>query len=102
VPAASVSNDPPRTIWAANSRELSRRIEALSPGTRLDQAISDPANPNWRRPRRARAGPDGRDFSLPFDDEGRSGLIVRGHYQEPAWNNRNGNAGATFGLRTRF
>ena len=87
---------------AAKSRELSRRIEILSPGTKLGEPMADPENPAWRRRRADRAGPDGRDFAVPLDENGQSGLIARGHREDPAWNNPNGNIGATFGLRTRF
>jgi hypothetical protein len=102
VAAAAVAKDPPRITAAGNARELSRRIEILAPGMKLGQSIHDPENPRWRRPNAGRAGPDGRDFSVPFDDSGRAGIIARGHHEDPSWHNPHGNLGATFGLRTKF
>jgi hypothetical protein len=100
--AASTPEEPPRASAAAKTLELARRIDALSPGTKLDQPIHDPQNPPWRRARPGAAGPDGRELSLPFDDTGRAGFVARGYHQDPNWENPRGNVGATFGLRTRF
>jgi hypothetical protein len=87
---------------AARARELARRLEALSPGTRLDEPMLDRENPAWRRPRPGRPGPDGNSFSLPFDESGQAGFVARGYREDPRWNNPHGNTGATFGLRTKF
>jgi hypothetical protein len=100
--AASTPHEPPRTSAGAKARELARPIEALSPGTKLDEPIHDPQNPRWRRPRPSSAGPDGSDLAIPFDDSGRSGFVARGYHTDPNWENPRGTLGATFGLRTRF
>jgi hypothetical protein len=102
VAAATPLAEPARPGAAAKTRELSRRIEALAPGTKLDQPITDPENPAWRRGQAGRPGPDGRAFAVPLDDSGRSGFIARGFHQDPTWENPRGNTGATFGVRTKF
>jgi len=102
VPAASVPARPPADTAAARSRELSRRIGVLSPGAKLDEPITDSENPAWRRRPVDRPGADGKDFAVPFDDTGKTGLIARGYHQDPAWNNPHGALGATVGPRLRF
>jgi hypothetical protein len=102
VPAAAVPSQPPAETAAARTRELARRIGMLSPGAKLDEAIDDPDNPAWRRRPADRPGADGRDFAVPIDDTGKAGFIARGYHQNPAWNNPNGNLGATVGLRQKF
>jgi hypothetical protein len=87
---------------AARARELSRRIAILAPGMTLGHPVFDPENPPWRHKDLGRAGPDGRAFSMPFDDSGRAGFVARGYREEPSWDNPNGNTGATFGVRTKF
>jgi len=102
VAAAMPTEEPAHLGAAAKTRELSRRLEALLPGTKLDQPIADPDNPSWRRAQPGRPGPEGNALAFPFDDSGRAGLVARGYHQDPTWENPRGNIGATFGLRTRF
>ena len=102
MPAAAVPARPPAETAAARTRELARRIGMLAPGAKLDEAINDPDNPAWRRRRPDQAGADGRSFAVPIDDTGKAGFVARGYHQDPAWNNPNGNLGATFGLRQKF
>lgn len=102
VAAASVSEEAPRMTAAARTRELSRRLEALSPGTKLGEPMADPENPAWRRPRPGRPGPEGNSLSLPLDEKGQAGFVARGYHVQPDAQNPQGNTGATFGLRTKF
>jgi hypothetical protein len=102
VPAAAVSAPAPSTSAAAKTKELERRIEALSPGTRLGAAMADPENPSWRRARPGRPAGESNSLSVPFDDKGQSGFIARGYHQQPDVQAPNGNTGATFGVRTKF
>jgi len=102
VAAATPPEAPARPSAAGKTRELSRRLEALVPGSRLDQPIADPENPNWRRAHAGSPGAETRTFAVPFDDSGRSGFVARGYHQNPTWENPRGNIGATFGLRTKF
>ncbi|MGH7003962.1 MAG: hypothetical protein ACREIP_08445, partial [Alphaproteobacteria bacterium] len=87
VPAAAVPAQPPRQAAAAKTRDLARRIEALAPGTKLDQPMNDPDNPSWRRRHAERAGIEGRDFSMPIDQKGEAGFVARGYHQDPSWYN---------------
>ena len=102
VAAATPPAEPARTGAAAKTRELARRLEALSPGSRLDRPMTDSDNPSWRRAEPGRPGAETRTFAVPLDDSGRSGFIARGYHQVPTWENPRGNIGATFGLRTLF
>jgi hypothetical protein len=102
VPAAAVSEPAPNSSAAAKTKELERRIGILSPGTKLGEAMADPENPSWRRPRPGRPAGEANSLSVPFDDKGQSGFIARGYHQQPDVQVPNGNTGATFGLRTRF
>jgi hypothetical protein len=102
VPAASEPARPPADTAAARSRELSRRIDVLSPGAKLDEPFADRENPAWRKRAADRAGADGKDFAVPFDDTGKTGIIARGYHQDPAWNNPHGTLGATVGPRLKF
>lgn len=102
VAAASVSAAAPRMSAAARTRELSRRLEVLSPGTKLGVPMADPENPAWRRPRPGRAAAEGNSLSLPFDEQGQAAFVARGYHVEPNVQNPQGNTGAAFGLRTRF
>src|SRR5262245_22761805 len=47
VAAAATSEKAPEATAAARTRELERRLDILSPGTRLGEAITDPENPSW-------------------------------------------------------
>lgn len=102
VPAAAEPARPPADTAAARSRELSRRIGVLSPGAKLDEPFADRENPVWRKRAADRPGADGKDFAVPLDDSGKTGLIARGYHQDPAWNNTHGALGATVGPRLRF
>ena len=64
--------------------------------------MADPENPSWRRPRPGRPAGESNTFSLPLDEQGRSGFIARGYNVLPDVQNQHGNTGATFGLRTKF
>jgi hypothetical protein len=68
----------------------------LLPGTRLGEAMADPENPSWRRPRPGRPTSESNSLSLPFDDKGQSGFVARGYHAEPDVQNQRGNTGATF------
>jgi hypothetical protein len=102
VPAAAISEPPPRASAAASAKELERRIGILSPGAKLNEPMADRDNPSWRRARPGRPAADGQSLTLPFDDKGQAGFHARGYHAEPDVQNTKGNTGATFGLRTRF
>jgi hypothetical protein len=102
VAAAAPSENAPPTTAAARTRELERRIDALSPGARLGEPLADPENPSWRRARPGRPAGEHNSLSVPFDEKGQAGFIARGYHAQPDVQNPNGNTGATFGLRTRF
>jgi hypothetical protein len=102
VPAAAVSEPAPNSSAAARTKELERRIGILSPGTKLGEAMADPENPAWRRPRPGRPAGEANSLSVPFDERGQSGFIARGYHQQPDVQVPKGNTGATFGVRTRF
>ena len=102
VAAAAVSEPAPRTTAAARTKELERRLDVLSPGTKLGEAMSDPENPSWRRARPGRPAGERNSLSVPFDEKGQAGFVARGYHAQPDVQNPHGNTGATFGLRTRF